>query len=316
MTSIKFLLEYIFFRLFLFLVGFIRYPEGKEKWAERLGRWLFAVGSVRRRVMKNMEIAFADRSPEERLQLGRRSVVNTAHLMLEWVAARKDPKGWAEKYVDWEPASRELLLAEERAGRGMMIVSAHIGNWEGMIHGLTALLSRPIHFIGAPIKNPLVHNLTFGARGDTGGHFILRGETGPDLMRAMRKGEHMCLGGDQNAGGRGLFIPFFGRPASTHKGPGALAQLSGANCFFVILLRKPGGRLTGHAISLGKIEKGGKVDKEDAILRFTMRWVDILEKYVKLYPEQYFWLHNRWKKSPEPDTIIYPRMETELKPIQ
>lgn len=315
LTSIKYLLEYFFFRIFLFLIGFIRYPEGKDTWAERLGKWFFAIPSVRRRVMRNMEIAFADRPPEERLELGRRSVVNTAHLILEWVAARKDPERWAETYVDWEPSSREMLLAEEASGRGMLLVSAHLGNWEGLIHALTTLLSRPIHFIGAPIKNPFVHNLTFVHREDTGAHFILRGETGPDLMRAMRKGEHMCLGGDQSAGGRGLFIPFFGRPASTHKGPGALAQLSGANGFFVILLRKPGGRLIAHAISLGRIEKSAKMDKEDAILNFTMRWVDILEKYVRLYPEQYFWLHNRWKKLPEPDTVIHERVETGLMPI-
>jgi KDO2-lipid IV(A) lauroyltransferase len=179
-------------------------------------------------------------------------------------------------------------------GRGAIIITGHLGNWE-MAGAIVVASGIPLDVVVQRQHNPLFHRDIVAVRERLGMRVIERGGASGTVLDALRAGRAVALVADQNAGRNGVFVPFFGRLASTHRGPALLALRSGAPLFVGCALRAPDG-LYDAMIEEVIVDRGG--DPEAAVPRITAAYTARLEALVRRAPEQYFWVHKRWKTRP------------------
>ncbi len=315
MRKLKHIVEWAFVRSLIFIFGLMPYEKGKV-WMAAVTGWLgmtFA-GSLKRRMMSVLRTAFPEHSDERNLEIIRTTFENIGHQAMEFLTLEKMDQAWVDKYFDFEPTGAEAVRKAVREKKGQLFVLAHMGNWEMLNQPMTIHTGVHINLIIAPMSNPYGDKFLCNIRKSLGTTLIYPFDVGPNVLKALARGEAAAFASDQNAGRRGLFIPFLGQPASTHTGAAVFSYLSGAEIFFITNIRLPGGRFRIEILPMGSIDKSKVKDKEECIREFTLRYVDILEKYIRKYPDQYFWLHNRFKTKPLPEDEIIPRREFSLGP--
>ena len=173
------------------------------------------------------------------------------------------------------------------------MLSAHMGNWELMGAALS-LWGYPINVIARRIYIPRINGLLLRLRQSAGMRVILRegASSAKDMLRALRKNEVIGMLMDQDAHVQGVWVDFFGIPAFTPSGPAAIALKSGARVVSAFMVRDGSG---------GRIEIRGPYslvrtgDHERDVLENTRMFTGIIERYVRRYPEQWVWMHDRWK---------------------
>lgn len=189
-------------------------------------------------------------------------------------------------------AGGEEVLARYRervpAGRGALIVTGHIGNWEvagaflaacGI--GLSAVVKRQ--------RNRLFDEYLARQRRSLGVEPVYMEQARHGIRDALAAGRAVALVADQDAGRRGLFVPFLGRSASTFGGPAKLALGRGVPLFFGSVVRDG----EGYRALLEPVDEPPA--GPEAVRELTARWVARLERLVRLHPDQYLWFHRRWK---------------------
>lgn len=190
----------------------------------------------------------------------------------------------------------ERAVAE---GTGAVVVTGHLGNWE--IGGASmACRGLPIDVIAARQRNLLFDRHLVGSRERLGMNVIYRGDARARALEALRKGHLVGILGDQDARQAGVFVDFFGSPASTARGPALFALRAKAPLVLGVVHRIPGHRPR-YDVTFEEvvIERSGKL--RDDITSLTQAFTSKLEAYIRKAPEQYFWLHKRWKTAP-PET--------------
>jgi KDO2-lipid IV(A) lauroyltransferase len=188
------------------------------------------------------------------------------------------------------------------SGRPLLLVTGHFGNWEAGGYTL-ALLGFTTHAIARPIDNPYVDEFLRSFRERTGQR-ILAKKGDFEQMQAILAGNGLLATlADQDAGPRGLFVDFFGRPASTHKAV-ALLAMEYRVPLMVIGIRKLPGVLRYRLLVEDLILPEDYEGQRDAARTITQRYTAALERIVRAAPEQYFWLHRRWKHVPKKSPAI------------
>ena len=152
----------------------------------------------------------------------------------------------------------------------------------------------PIDAIYQPQRNPLFNNSIVEARERLGLRLIARGGASKEALQRLREGRMVGFVADQNAGRTGVFVPFFGRLASTHRGAALLAVRSGAPLFFAAAIRE-GDHYHGITEEITDSREG---PLDQVVERLTASFTACLERLVRKWPEQYFWHHRRWKTRP------------------
>jgi len=181
-------------------------------------------------------------------------------------------------------------------GRGAVVASGHIGNWE--VAG-AAVASRGIQtdVVARGQRNRLFDEDINGTRRNFGLRVVPQSSATKGILRALRQGRVAGLVSDQDAGANGLFVDFFGWPASTARGPALFAVRTGAPLYLGLFVREPGfpQRYVG-TFELIETERTGDrdADVEALVAAYTRK----LEEAVRRHPEQYFWYHRRWKTRP------------------
>jgi len=189
------------------------------------------------------------------------------------------------------------LLAE---GKGLLILIAHIGAYD--LFGMLAseLFGLPIHIIAKVIRNRGVHRFWNEVREGAGVKVIASHQAYRPALRALKGGGIVGFMLDQNRpGGQRVFVPFFGRPASTSPGLALLSYHAGAPVLPAFLVRRPDG--THEVVKGDLIPPPG--DHEPATLEaYTARYTAVIEEMVRRDPAQWLWLHKRWKARPPEET--------------
>jgi KDO2-lipid IV(A) lauroyltransferase len=189
---------------------------------------------------------------------------------------------------------REEMEAAVARGRGVVVASAHFGNWE--FAGSTLAASGwPVDAVMQRLGNRHLNRYVEHMRGKLGMGLIDRVGAWDRLTESLAAGRVVAFVADQDARHRGVFVPFFGRPASTHKAPALLALRTGAP-FFVGGVHRIG-RQQYHAW-LVRLDPVDGLGTREQIIDLTRRWLAEVELRVRLFPEQYFWHHRRWKTQP------------------
>jgi KDO2-lipid IV(A) lauroyltransferase len=207
---------------------------------------------------------------------------------------------WADRLDDYVEVPPESLAAVERAqarGRGAILAAGHIGNWE-----LTCRLSR-ILVPGAAIAkrswHPRLDALAEGMRARTGVATFWRDDlaTARRMLRHLRQGGSIAILVDQDiAGVQNVFVPFFGRLAATPRGAADLALRFDAALLVVTCSRRPGG---GHRLEVVEVPVDAAApDREAEVVRLTAACAAAQEAAIRRHPEEWVWMHQRWKTRP------------------
>ena len=276
--------------------------------ADRAGAalgWLVArVGRPRWGVvMRQLRIAFPDVDERWRRRVGRRCY---AHLGAEAVAmfrlAGAKPREIRRRT---RVIGLEFLEAAAAEGRGVIVVSGHLGNWEVGAAGVV-LRGFPMDVVVARQRNRLFDRYLTRARERLGVKVIPRGEARRGVLASLKAGRVVGIMGDQDARQSGVFVDFFGRPASTARGPAVLALRSGAVLATFYAIRLPGWRPR-YEVFIAPLEVvDGRRGRAGRVAVLTQAFTTRLEERVREHPGQYFWLHRRWKTPPpgQPDPDV------------
>ena len=200
----------------------------------------------------------------------------------------------------------EHFRSEFGKGRGVILLTGHIGNWEYSLRRIALEAPGKVHPVIRRIKSPVVHDFVDDHRGKYAkGESILADSGVKPLVRALSKGHVLIVLLDQNAGeGEGVFVPFFGRLACTYSSLARLSLLMDLPVIPAASIRKPDGSFQGmiHPPVLPMKD----LPPEDAIFRQTALYTKALEDLVRSSPEQWIWIHRRWKTRPPDEKNVAP----------
>lgn len=260
-----------------------------------LGVLAFDVFRVRRRVsLENLARAFGDRfDARERIRIARRSYVNFAKSMVEFASLGRLGKEDYLRLVGTE--GLENIKKPIEAGRGVIAVTGHFGSWE-LLGGATVARELPADFLVGEQSNALVNRMMNDLRRSAGIGIIERGIAARGVFESLRRGRIVALLADQDARRAGIFVDFFGTPASTFQGPAQFAVRSLCPIVCCCIVRSPDETHT--AVFFPPIYPRAGVERDAEIRRITEEHTKVLEGYVSRHPEQYFWAHKRWKTKP------------------
>lgn len=197
----------------------------------------------------------------------------------------------------------ERLADQVLNERAMMIVTPHFGNWE-VAGYLTGILGLKTHAIARTLDNPYLHEFFLRFRQKTGQTILNKSGDFERITNVLVNRGTIVTLGDQAAGEKGLFVDFFHRPASTHKAV-ALFSLQHDAPMVVVGVARVGTPIKFKCFVEDIIDPREYTGKRLAgVKEITIRFTKAFERLVRRYPEQYFWLHRRWKHEPKSDKFV------------
>lgn len=254
------------------------------------------LGSQKKRIRNNLEFALPELKGKDRENFIRRNLAHNLRSFLEISQSRKlKSKRFVEKRIDMEkPDSMDVLF---KGDKPIVIIEGHFGNWELPVARVTQR-GLKVKFAAKHMRNLLVDKFINSLRKNYGGEVIYL-EKSTALLRELKQGGAIGLVADQDAGRTGVFVDFFGRKASTYTGPATLAYIAGAKIVLVTNVYTGKGKylFKTRVVYDGNAEKEF-ADIDEATQVLTQKWSSMLEEEVREYPEQYFWVHRRWKTRP------------------
>jgi KDO2-lipid IV(A) lauroyltransferase len=189
-------------------------------------------------------------------------------------------------------------------GKGVLFLTGHFGNWElgSFAHGVYGY---PCHFVVRELDNPLLDSLINGYRCLSGGTAIEKRDSAREVLRALKQGEAVGILIDQNtAATEGVFVDFFGWRASTNTGPARIARKTGAPIVLGLVIWDA--KLGKYRLRFDAIGWIKREDPDEEVLVNTANFTRCIEEYIRRYPDQWLWVHRRWKTRPPGEPPLYP----------
>ena len=259
-----------------------------------VGNFIYYCIPVRKAItLDHLEQAFPEKSTTEIKKIARGAYQNLGMNALEHLRIPTLTKEEIKSIVDL--ADEDILSRALERKRGVIIVGGHFGNWE---YASCAVSANGYRFavLVAEISNKYINKKINDHREAFGGEMITKDST-KAIVRIIRENGSVGMLIDQNQKRGGAFVDFFGRPCSTAKGPAVLAIKTGASILFFAAIRQTDGTI--KAI-LEPIEIDYEAGPTEANIHdITQRCTSRLEHYTRIYPDQWFWMHRRWKTRPE-----------------
>lgn len=286
---------YVFVRV---VIGFVQAVplEACERGAEILATLVARVLRIRHHVVdENLRIAFPQWTEAERARIAWRM---WRHLFLMGAEIAHTPRkvhrtNWREhsQIVDLEKFVRTLL-----SGRPLVVISAHYGNFElgGYLMGLFGF---PTYTVARQLDNPYLDRWVNQWRGRTGQYILPKRGSGHEIKRVLDRGGILTLLGDQSAGKKGCWVKFFGKLASTHKAV-SLFSLGNDAPTMVSYARRLGRPLAYEVGPLAIADPADPNFELRSVPLLAQWYTDRLEELIRRAPDQYWWLHRRWKGQP------------------
>jgi len=301
---------YLAVRLFVCALQMVS-PRTAYALADLIGWLAYTLVKGRRRVaLENVRAAFPDLAPEAAEKLVRDMFRHFAYSLIELalLPRKLHLTNW-RKYMALSGVEVPPLLKN----RAALIVTAHFGNWE-MAGFALGLLGFRTFAIARVLDNPHLERYSLWFRQRTGQTIIAKNDDFARLTDALKRGAKVATLADQDAGPRGVFVDFFGRAASTHKAIALMAIEFDAVMLVIGIPRvrrcdhpqradydpsSPLAPLFYRVTCADVIDPREYSDDPNAVKAITARYTSALEKLIREHPEQYFWLHRRWKHQPK-----------------
>jgi Kdo2-lipid IVA lauroyltransferase/acyltransferase len=250
----------------------------------------------------NLRLAFPEKTAAERRQILRKLYRNLGWLLAEFCQMPRYTPQEAQRFIRHE--GLEHYLAARDQGKGVLILTGHLGAWE-LSSFFHSLMGYPMSIVIRRLDNPLVDNLVNQIRCLHGNQVLHKDDFARGLLASMRRGETVGILMDTNmTPPQGAFVDFFGHPACTGSGLARVARKTGAKVL-------PGFLLWDEATEQYVLRFGAGLDlpasgdAEADALAHTALFTRVIEQYVRQYPDQWLWVHRRWKTRPQGEAAIY-----------
>lgn len=297
-------LEYAAARSLLTGIGWLPRPLAVAA-GRGVGRIGYAVGGrLRRTGLRNLELAFPEMSEEERARILRGCFQSLGRLLVEFSKFPRATPESLRRIVECE--GLENLQAARARGRGVILFTGHLGAWELSSFALSAF-GYPMSFLVRRIDNSSVEQFVEKTRTRFGNRSIDKRAAMRPMLKTLRAGGTLGILVDLNTQPHeGIFVDYFGIPASTTSGVAALALRTGAAVLpvfvpwdekrqrFVLRIDPP----------LNITPTG---DEKEEVRQLTALFTSVVESYVRRFPDQWLWIHKRWNTRPDNATDLYSR---------
>ncbi len=262
-----------------------------------LGRLLYLVDRRHRRItLANLKLALGnEKTAAELEQIARACYANLGRSVAEFCHMPSVNKENLPKRVSYE--GLDNLTSAYKRGKGVIFITAHFGNWELMAYA-QSLIGYPANVLVRPLDNKYLDKVVNKYRSKGGNKLIPKKNATKEVLRCLSKGEMLGVLIDQNVSiGDRVFVDFFNHPASTITAPAILALRTGAAVVPAFIIRQSD--RTHKIVYEPEIELQKSGDKQQDIRTNMQQFTKAIEEYVRRYPEQWFWMHRRWKTKPQ-----------------
>jgi len=293
--TLRHAIEYAAVRGALSLAGKIPI-EAAQRIGAGIGRAGFDLVRARRSVsIENIERSLGV-SRRDATQIARASYENSGRCLMEFSAFAHLTKAELLDLVSIE--GLEHFDRVQAEGKGGVLISGHLGNWE-LIAPVVRALDRPIHGLIGQQTNARVDEVMNDLRRRQDVPLITKSVALRKVLQVLKAGEFVVMLADQNARKGGVFVEFLGRPASTVRGPALFAIRSGCPILPTFVARAG----TRHRLIIeAPLYPAPAADEDEQVRDLTQRYTDRLAAHIRERPEEYFWPHRRWKTQPPQTT--------------
>jgi KDO2-lipid IV(A) lauroyltransferase len=262
--------------------------------------WCF--GRLRRVGARNLEMALPELSSKAREKILRRVYIHLGWQLVEFCRmTRYTP----ENTRDWmRTEGLEHCRAAQARGKGVLILTGHLGAWE-LSSFYHSLMGYPMGMVIRRLDNRRLDEYVNGIRGLHGNFVLSKDDFGRGLLKAMHSGQTVGILMDTNmTPPQGEFVKFFSIDACTGTGLAHVARQTGAAVLPGFMLWEPGERR--YVLHFGpEVEIPHTADRAADILEGTERCTAVLESWIRRYPDQWLWIHRRWKTRPAGEKGLY-----------
>jgi KDO2-lipid IV(A) lauroyltransferase len=298
-------LEYAGLRLVIGVLGALPLAVAMRLAAAVAALVIRVARPLRRIGLTNLAIAFPEKAEAERAAILVASYRNLGRMVAECAQLRDltaENVAGRVRYDDeriWRDEVAPVL-----ASGGILALTGHFGNWELFAYAY-GLLGHPVSLVHQTIKNPLVDRYVENLRSGGGTRLFRKQEAARAVLRALRERAIVVLPLDQNQSRRaGVFVDFFGLPASTSDGLARIALRTDAPIFPVFLVRD-GASARHRIVFLPRVEFPVMADRDSSARELTQRCTAVLESMIRNHPDHWLWTHKRWRTRPLGDPEVY-----------
>jgi Kdo2-lipid IVA lauroyltransferase/acyltransferase len=271
--------------------------------ADGLARSIYCLhGRLRRVGHRNLEMALPTLSVDERNQILRGVFRHLGWQLVEFCRMTRYTPENTHNWIRTE--GLENYLAARARGKGVLVVTGHLGAWE-LSSFYHSLMGYPMSVIARPLDNRRLDTFVNGIRCLYGNRVVSKDNFARGLLRAMRANHTVGILMDTNmTPPQGVFVNFFGRQACTASGVARVALKTGAAVLPGFMLWEPSeGKYVLHFGPELELERTGDVEADT--LAATQQCVRVTEEWIRRYPDQWLWIHRRWKTHPAGEPGLY-----------
>ena len=260
-----------------------------------MGAFVFDVFGYRKDVtLGNLRRAFPEKSDDEIERIARGAFKNVGISLFELVWYPRMSREQVGKSMHFD--NPDVLRNAHKKGKGLLILTAHFGNWELLGGSIAAELGIPVSGIARTQANRLVDRSIRERRMRFGNKVIPMETSLREVMKALRNGEAVGIVADQAAPKENVLIEFFGTKLPTHQGPSVFSLKMGSPLVAVFSVRRPDGSYDAFVQEVPSADL--KDYSDENVTELTRRHVKITEDFIRRFPDQWMWMHKRWKHLP------------------
>ncbi|HEU5341439.1 lysophospholipid acyltransferase family protein [Edaphobacter sp.] len=260
------------------------------------------LGRLRKVGLRNLALAFPEKTEAEREAILQIVYRNLGYLLAEFTKMQGYTAESASRFIRYEGLENYLRARDK--GKGVLVLTGHLGAWE-LSSFYHSLMGMPMGMVIRRLDNPLVDAFVNRVRCMHGNRVIHKDDFARGLIASMRAGETVGILMDTNmTPPQGVFVPFFGVEACTASGMARIALKTGAAVVPGFLLWHEAEKK--YVLRFGEeLEVVNTGDAEADAVSNTARFTEVMEAYIRQYPEQWLWMHRRWKTRPVGEAGIY-----------
>jgi KDO2-lipid IV(A) lauroyltransferase len=250
----------------------------------------------------NLRLAFPDWTEPERRRVLLCTFRNLGRMLADFASFPQLTRDNIERLIVYDGFEHYALARDQ--GRGVIFLTGHFGNWE-LSSFAHSLYGYPLNFTVRSMDNPLLDTLITRYRTMSGGRPVEKNDFARRALQALKQGEAVGVLMDTNMlAGEGIFVELLGRLACTTTAPARLARKTGA--VLVLGLAIWDSSLGKYRLRFEPVPWVPHRDPEEEIRLNTARFTKLLEGYIRRYPDQWLWVHRRWKTRPPGEPPLYP----------
>ena len=269
-----------------------------QKMAASLGRFVYRHIPVRAAVARaNLHLCFPEKGDDEIEKILEGSYVNFVTVLFEFLYFPKFTRENLRDFVEYSDEANRLIQTDLEKGRGLVMIGGHFSNWELIALTVGALSPKNLLIIVHPFHNEAVDKVAEAYRAHLGNVTVPMGKSIRAALSQLMSNGILALLADQSASKESLTARFFGIDVPTFQGPSSFALRTGAAVQFGFIIRNDDGT---YRVDLQSIDYSDlKDESEESVRELTQRHVNILEDYIRRYPDKWLWFHKRFKHVPE-----------------